>query len=337
MAIYDIPFLSKATNAFTGSATFGGSQVSLTADGAEFNTTYAGVTTTRLKTDISGGLLSVDGANALRLRSNGVDRLTIAGGGAVGIGGTPTSNVGIRLLGSPAATTSQTGIMSNLTFTSAATSEGIGFLSSIATQATAFTMPSLYNYYAGNATKGAGSTITTQYGLYVESLTSGATNYAIYTNTGLVRFGDTVTMNGVNRLLGTGAAAGTAAGWRFGDTNSGSSRDWAISNGIGSSGAAIGALIFSISTALSGDPLAAGTEVLRLASGAVTATGSLRATTGFGCNGATVQTAFASGGAAPAGGTGTAAGGWDTAAHRDAAITLLNNIRSALVANGIMS
>jgi len=36
------------------------------------------------------------------------------------------------------------------------------------------------------------------------------------------------------------------------------------------------------------------------------------------------------GAAAPAGGTGTAAGGWDTAAHRDAAITLLNNIRTAL-------
>lgn len=64
---------------------------------------------------------------------------------------------------------------------------------------------------------------------------------------------------------------------------------------------------------------------------------SLTVGTGFGCNSKTPQTAFASGGAAPAGGTGTAAGGWDTAAHRDSAITLLNNIRSALVANGIMS
>jgi hypothetical protein len=40
---------------------------------------------------------------------------------------------------------------------------------------------------------------------------------------------------------------------------------------------------------------------------------------------------------AAAGGVGTAAGGWDTAAHRDSAITLLNNIRTALVNNGIMS
>lgn len=69
----------------------------------------------------------------------------------------------------------------------------------------------------------------------------------------------------------------------------------------------------------------------------LTSSGSLVTAAGFGCNGKTAQTAFASGGAAPAGGTGTAAGGWDTAAHRDAAITLLNNIRTALVNNGIMS
>jgi hypothetical protein len=47
--------------------------------------------------------------------------------------------------------------------------------------------------------------------------------------------------------------------------------------------------------------------------------------------------AVASGGAAPVGGVGTAAGGWDTAVNRDAAITLLNNIRTALIANGILT
>lgn len=57
----------------------------------------------------------------------------------------------------------------------------------------------------------------------------------------------------------------------------------------------------------------------------------------FGCNGATAQSAFASGGAAPAGGTGATAGAYDTAAHRDALITLVNNIRTALVNAGIMS
>lgn len=47
---------------------------------------------------------------------------------------------------------------------------------------------------------------------------------------------------------------------------------------------------------------------------------------------------------APAGGTGTAAGGWDTAANRDAAIAQINNLRTrvtemenALKALGILA
>ena len=39
---------------------------------------------------------------------------------------------------------------------------------------------------------------------------------------------------------------------------------------------------------------------------------------------------------APAGGTGAAAGGWDTAEHRDAAITAINAIIAALEAHGII-
>ena len=42
----------------------------------------------------------------------------------------------------------------------------------------------------------AGGTVTNQYGLYIDSLTTGGTNYAIYTNSGAVRFGDAVTIAG---------------------------------------------------------------------------------------------------------------------------------------------
>lgn len=68
-----------------------------------------------------------------------------------------------------------------------------------------------------------------------------------------------------------------------------------------------------------------------------TIAGSLAVSTGFGANGATPQTPFASGGAAPAGGTGATAGAYDTSAHRDALITLVNNMRTALVNAGFMS
>lgn len=38
----------------------------------------------------------------------------------------------------------------------------------------------------------------------------------------------------------------------------------------------------------------------------------------------------------PAGGTGAAAGGWDTADHRDEAIALINEMRTALINFGII-
>jgi hypothetical protein len=55
----------------------------------------------------------------------------------------------------------------------------------------------------------------------------------------------------------------------------------------------------------------------------------------FGCNAATAQAAYIVGAAAPAGGTGATAGAYDTAAHRDSMITLVNNMRTALINNGI--
>lgn len=58
----------------------------------------------------------------------------------------------------------------------------------------------------------------------------------------------------------------------------------------------------------------------------------------FGCNGNTVQAKAASGGAV-AGTASTNVGpyGYTTSAQADGIVTLLNNIRAALVANGIMS
>lgn len=57
----------------------------------------------------------------------------------------------------------------------------------------------------------------------------------------------------------------------------------------------------------------------------------------FGANGTPPQTPVASGGAAPAGGTGATAGAYDTAAHRDALIALVNTMRTALIACGILT
>lgn len=64
----------------------------------------------------------------------------------------------------------------------------------------------------------------------------------------------------------------------------------------------------------------------------------LQITNQFGCNGATAQSAYASGGAVSnTAATNVAPYGYTTQAQADGIVTLLNNIQAALVANGIMS
>jgi len=63
--------------------------------------------------------------------------------------------------------------------------------------------------------------------------------------------------------------------------------------------------------------------------------GTLKVAGAFSCNNATPRTSAVIGAAAPAGGVGATEGAYDTAAHRDALITLVNNIRTALINNGI--
>lgn len=61
------------------------------------------------------------------------------------------------------------------------------------------------------APAGAG-TITTLYGLYVEAMTAGATNFAIFTNSGLVRFGDNLRFGGVSAEIIAADGVGTTPG-----------------------------------------------------------------------------------------------------------------------------
>lgn len=69
-------------------------------------------------------------------------------------------------------------------------------------------------FHVGNGATVGGAVITTQYGLYVSSLTAGASNYAIYTNAGPVRFGDNVEIADGKDIIfdtTTGTKIGTSA------------------------------------------------------------------------------------------------------------------------------
>lgn len=100
------------------------------------------------------------------------------------------------------------------------------------TIANSATVSNVYGYYSENAT-GVG-TITTQYGLYVASLTKGSTNWGVYVDGSTKNFfGGKILLNSTDRLLntinpqfqieGTGAATSSASLVRNSNTNSGPS------------------------------------------------------------------------------------------------------------------
>lgn len=84
----------------------------------------------------------------------------------------------------------------------------VGFYSLIEANASASGILDVWHFYAQDSIGSSTRTTGTQYGLYCTDMTSGhLANYAIYTNAGLVRFGDSVTViTGKNLLVG-GATA----------------------------------------------------------------------------------------------------------------------------------
>lgn len=115
-----------------------------------------------------------------QLYVNGVSQLM----GAVGLG-TPAITT-TQLLSRPSNLTgvTQTGIQSAPITTSAAVTEGIGFVGRADTAAAVFTQVNNYSFYGDDAIKGAGSAITNSYGFYAKLRASGASNFGFFSETG---------------------------------------------------------------------------------------------------------------------------------------------------------
>lgn len=92
----------------------------------------------------------------------------------------PTGTVGHYIPSSGMVGTSQYGTFIAPTFSAQATAQGEGLAILTHTAASAFTLPVLYNLYVAGCAKGAGSTVTTQYGIYLPDLTAGVTNWGFY-------------------------------------------------------------------------------------------------------------------------------------------------------------
>jgi hypothetical protein len=104
---------------------------------------------------------------------------TVQVNGYMGVGGAGASTASVLITNSALTGTSQYGVYSAPTFTSAATTNGWGFRSSPSTAAASFTMADLYHFRAVNAGIGAGSTITNQHGVHISDQTAGTNNYGI--------------------------------------------------------------------------------------------------------------------------------------------------------------
>lgn len=121
------------------------------------------------------------------------DRMAIAGAldSARALNVTPTALAG----------TSQYGVVSIATSSSAATSSTVGGYFVCATAAASYTCTTTYGILIETAVKGSGSTITTNIGLLIGDQTVGGTNYAINGGLGIYKFGGGLRLSLVSKAV----------------------------------------------------------------------------------------------------------------------------------------
>jgi hypothetical protein len=107
---------------------------------------------------------------------------TVQVNGYMGIGGAGNAEEGLRISNSALTGTGQTGIRISAVATSAATSSYRALTTIPSTAAASFTVTNVYGYLAQNTIKGAGSTITNQYGIFINDQTEGTNNYGLQSN-----------------------------------------------------------------------------------------------------------------------------------------------------------
>ena len=111
------------------------------------------------------------------------ERMRITNDGRVGIGGSPGTSFSVVNSKAITGATTQVGYGLSATIASDVTTLVAGYRSLLATQAAAFTLPSLYYYEAIQGTFGATSVVTNQYGFVAGNTLTGATNnYGFYSN-----------------------------------------------------------------------------------------------------------------------------------------------------------
>ncbi len=140
--------------------------------GGAINNTTIGATTRA-----AGNFTTLDANGNVILGDTSTDTVTV--NGYMGVGGAGAANTPLRLTSTATGSSTQIGIYSAVTGDSSAVTALDGFRSLVSTAAASFTLGDLSGFRVNNASKGAGSTINNQHGLYITDLTSGTNNYGI--------------------------------------------------------------------------------------------------------------------------------------------------------------
>jgi hypothetical protein len=135
--------------------------------------------------------------------------------GNIGVGGGSTGDSRVNIGGTLTGLTSYNGVYAGPTIGSTATGGYTGFMSRPVTQAATFTAANIVHFYAIPQAKGAGSTITAQYGFLADSSMTDATiTYGFYSGiaSGTNRFGVYMAGTAVNYFGGIVRIGSASAG-----------------------------------------------------------------------------------------------------------------------------
>jgi hypothetical protein len=104
---------------------------------------------------------------------------TVTVNGYMGVGGAPSTNYGLRVRGDVTGSTVSYGLASTGTIKSDVTNIAIGISTGLGTDAASFTVGQVRQINVGEGSKGSGSSITSNTGIYISDLTNGTNNYGI--------------------------------------------------------------------------------------------------------------------------------------------------------------
>ena len=123
-------------------------------------------------------------ANTLAWSTGGSERMRIDSTGKVGIGGTAQASDKTNITGTfPASAGASIGCNVNGTIPSSATLFGFSYQSNTSIQDASFTLGNWAHFAAYPGAIGASATVTNQFGVYIDSSLTGATNnYGLYSN-----------------------------------------------------------------------------------------------------------------------------------------------------------